>query len=172
MSEQKYGPVGYVDPENNDFRTVYYQRDGMYRWADPIEPGRMTSAWNSSTTPPPGFKAYQGDEEHETRTVSSTGAVKGVKLARFDLLPPAAMYALAEHYGKGAEKYGDSNWEKGYEWSKSYQALQRHAWKFWSGEDIDPETGTHHMAAVAFHALALLEYHQTHPEFDDRKAVQ
>ena len=44
----------------------------------------------------------------------------------------------------------------------------RHATQFWSGEDIDEETGSHHMAAVAFHALALLEYAESHPDFDDR----
>jgi hypothetical protein len=63
---------------------------------------------------------------------------------------------------------GDRNWEQGYSWSLSFAALQRHAWQFWSGEDIDQETGSHHLAAVAFHALALLEYKRTHPEKDDR----
>lgn len=104
----------------------------------------------------------------EVRTTSTTGGQKGVKLARFDLIPTGPLFALAEHYGKGAAKYADHNWRKGYEWGKSYQALQRHATAFWGGETHDPETGSHHMAAVAFHAFALLEYAESHPEFDDR----
>lgn len=104
----------------------------------------------------------------EVRSVSSTGAEKGTKPERFDLLPTAALAKVARHYGAGAEKYEDHNWRKGYEWSKSYAALQRHAAAFWGGEDIDEETGSPHMAAVAFHALALLTYMDEHREFDDR----
>lgn len=110
-------------------------------------------------------------DTEEVRSVSSTGGAKGTKLARYDLLPVGPLRQVAEHYGKGASKYADHNWRRGYEWSKSYAALMRHATQFWSGEDIDEETGSHHMAAVAFHALALLEYAKTHPEFDDRHIV-
>lgn len=104
----------------------------------------------------------------ETRSVSSTGAEKGVKDERHDLIPPEALSILARHYGAGARKYSDHNWRRGYEWSKSYAALQRHATAFWSGEDIDEETGSPHMAAVAFHAFTLLMFMVEHPEFDDR----
>jgi hypothetical protein len=97
-----------------------------------------------------------------------TGGKKGQKRARFDLVPSEALWELAEHYGYGATKYDDHNWRKGYAWSLSFAALQRHAWKFWAGEDVDPESGSHHLAAVAFHALALLTFAHTHPEKDDR----
>jgi hypothetical protein len=115
-------------------------------------------------TPPTDYLPRGG----EVRSVSTTGGEKGTKLARYDLLPVGALRQVAEHYGKGASKYADHNWRRGYEWSKSYAALMRHATQFWSGEDIDEETGSHHMAAVAFHALALLEYAESHPDFDDR----
>lgn len=105
----------------------------------------------------------------EIRTVNSlTGGEKGVKPARFDLLPAGPLTAVATHYGIGATKYEDRNWERGYEWSKSFGALMRHAWAFWGGEDLDPETGSPHLAAVVFHALAMLEWASTHPEMDDR----
>lgn len=104
----------------------------------------------------------------EVRTVSASGGEKGVKLARYDLMPVGPLKQVAEHYGKGAEKYDAHNWRRGYEWSKSYAALQRHAAQFWGGEDIDEETGSHHMAAVVFHALALLEFAESHPDYDDR----
>ena len=104
----------------------------------------------------------------EIRTVSSTGGEKGVKLERHDLIPYPALKQLAEHYGRGAQKYSVHNWRKGYEWSKSYAALQRHATAWWDGEDIDEETGSSHLAGVAFHAFALLTFIEEHPEFDDR----
>lgn len=105
----------------------------------------------------------------EIRSVNAvTGAEKGTKLARYDLIPAEPLRLLAEHYGRGARKYADRNWEKGYEWSKSFAALCRHLWAFWAGEDIDAETGSPHLVAVAWHALAMLEYTRTHPELDDR----
>lgn len=106
----------------------------------------------------------------EVRSVSSTGGEKGTKDERYDLIPVEALAKVARHFGAGAQKYEDHNWRKGYEWSKSYAALQRHASAFWGGEDIDEETGSPHMAAVAFHSLALLTYMDDHPEFDDRYA--
>jgi len=106
----------------------------------------------------------------EVRTTSSTGGEKGVKVERYDLIPVEALATVAELYGKGAEKYAAHNWRQGYEWSKSYAALQRHANAFWRGEDIDPDPQTQlpHMAAVVFHALTLLTFMQEHPGFDDR----
>lgn len=104
----------------------------------------------------------------ETRTTSSTGGEKGVKDARYDLIPVQALEQLAIHYGVGARKYDDNQWRKGYEWSKSYAALQRHATQFWNGEDFDEETGSNHMAAVAWHAFTLLTFFYEHPDFDDR----
>lgn len=105
----------------------------------------------------------------ELRIVNeTTGGAKGSKTARFDLLPAGPLRQVAEHYGKGAEKYEARNWERGYDWSLSFAALQRHAWQFWAGEDIDVETGSHHMAAVVFHAFALMQFGLTCAELDDR----
>lgn len=104
----------------------------------------------------------------EIRTTSSTGGEKGTKLERFDLIPVGALSTVAHLYGKGAAKYSENNWRKGYEWSKSYSALQRHANAFWNGEDLDPEMQLPHMASVIFHALALITFMQEQPGFDDR----
>lgn len=113
-----------------------------------------------------------GDASTEVRTVSSTGGEKGTKLARYDLIPTRPLEELAKHYGRGARKYDDHNWARGYEWSKSYAAMQRHAQAFWSGENIDEETGSPHIIAVAWHAFTLTEFlcrPQSYGEFDDRR---
>lgn len=101
----------------------------------------------------------------------TTGAEKGSKLARYDLIPAGPLRLLAEHYGRGARKYADRNWERGYRWSLSFAALQRHVWAFWGGENVDAETGSQHLVAVAWHALALLEFANTYPQGDDRPST-
>lgn len=105
---------------------------------------------------------------NEIRSVSQTGGEKGVKPERHSLIPVEALNSIARLYGVGAKKYAAHNWRKGYEWSKSYDAMHRHMALFWSGEDIDPETNEPHMAAVAFHAMALIVFMQEQPGFDDR----
>jgi hypothetical protein len=108
----------------------------------------------------------------EVRVVDpKTGGEKGQKLARFDLLPPEALWAVAEHLGKGASKYEARNWERGYDFGLSYAAMQRHAHQWWGGEEIDDETGSHHLAAVATHALFLLTFVLRNIGTDDRRAA-
>ena len=108
-------------------------------------------------------------DRSETRYVDPvTGAEKGRKLARFDLIPVEPLIALAEQYGRGAEKYADRNWERGHPWGITFAALNRHLWLWWNGEDIDPESGANHLDAVMWHAFALREFHVKHPEMDDR----
>ena len=95
---------------------------------------------------------------------SDTGGTKGSKLARYGQIPTHPLRLLAEHYGKGNEKYptdpetGIDNWRNGYDWNLSYDALQRHANAFWGGEDIDPETGSPHLIAVAWHCFTMVEW--------------
>lgn len=88
-------------------------------------------------------------------TDPTTGGQKGSKLARFDLVPPEASWALAEVYGAGTKKYADRNWEKGYQWGLSVAALERHLNLWKQGESIDAETGCYHLSQVAWHAFAL-----------------
>jgi hypothetical protein len=88
--------------------------------------------------------------------------------ARFDLIPPHPLYQVAELFAMGAKKYDDRNWEKGLAWGRVFAAMMRHAWKWWMGEEYDEENGQHHLTSVAWCALVLLEYTDTHPELDDR----
>jgi len=105
----------------------------------------------------------------EVRVVDPvTGGAKGSKLARFDLIPTGPLWELAEHYGKGARKYEERNYERGYKWSLSFAAAMRHLQQFWGGEDMDGETGCKHVIAAAWHCFALALFMKTHPELDDR----
>lgn len=102
-----------------------------------------------------------GGITNEFRVVDpNTGGEKGSKLARFSLIPRDFLWVLAEHYGRGARKYDDRNWERGYRWSLSVDALDRHLSQWLLGENDDPETGSSHLVAVAWHAIALWWWHK------------
>jgi hypothetical protein len=75
---------------------------------------------------------------------------------------------LARVYGYGAMKYEPRNMEGGYPWSWSFSALCRHIWAFWRGENIDPESGYHHLAHAAWHCMTLMDFCHRRLGEDDR----
>ncbi len=104
----------------------------------------------------------------EVRVIDpKTGGAKGVKLARFDLMPAQFLWELAECYGRGAKKYDDNNWRKGYAWSLTIGALQRHLSLWLRGATRD-EDGNHHLAQVAWHAATLFTFQHFGLGTDDR----
>lgn len=87
-------------------------------------------------------------ETFGTGSVRDTRAGKG----RYDLLPPRAIRRLALLYERGAEKYGEHNWEKGQPFSRFADSMLRHAFQAIAGaQDED------HWVAVAWNALAIVE---------------
>lgn len=120
-------------------------------------------------------EAYVSNNEaivpkHEVPVAEQSGGAKAdTGKARYDLIPPEALEALAELYSIGAVKYGDRNWEKGLSWGRVFAALMRHAWKWWRGETYDPVDKQHHMIALAWGAIALYTYQIRNVGTDDRK---
>lgn len=104
----------------------------------------------------------------EERVTSETGGQKGRKPARMDLVPPGPLLELSKVYGFGATKYDDHNYIKGYDWSLSYGAMQRHLMAWSSGEDLDPESGRMHLAHAAWHCFCLMVFAQEGLGTDDR----
>ena len=117
------------------------------------------------------FDITFGKPDEDVYTDASTGGRKGTKLARFDLLPWDVVTELAEHYGRGAQKYEEDNWKKGYPWKLNIAALGRHLAAFLNGEDFDPETGSSHLVAVMWHAAAL-RWFQIHGKGTDTREQQ
>jgi hypothetical protein len=85
---------------------------------------------------------------------------------RMDLTPPEWEWALADVTTQGSKKYAARNWEKGMDWSTMVGCMKRHINKFLAGERYDGKdfnleegtTGCHHLAMVAWNALALMSY--------------
>lgn len=94
----------------------------------------------------------------EVRVTSETGGQKGQKLARIGSLDPQALMEVAKVAGFGEHKYARLNYLNGYDWSLSYDACQRHLHAFWSGENLDPESGLPHLAHAAWHCCAMLAF--------------
>jgi hypothetical protein len=111
------------------------------------------------------------------RTDPKTGGKKGEKLCRVGSLDALTLIELGKVAGYGETKpdpatgkpaYERLNYLKGYDWSLSFNALQRHMLAFWSGEDRDPDSGLPHPVHAAWHALTLTAYYLRGLGTDDR----
>lgn len=99
---------------------------------------------------------------------SETGGEKGRKPETYSLIPVGPLAELARVYGYGASKYSDNNWRKGYPFSWSIDSLYRHIEAFRLGQNIDPESGLHHLAHANFHLMTLQEFQGAGSGQDDR----
>lgn len=79
------------------------------------------------------------------------------KKLRWDLLPLGEIEDIVKVYTAGSIKYGDNNWQNldnGYQRYKA--AMLRHLLEYEKGNTIDEDTGCHHLAQVAWNAIAML----------------
>jgi hypothetical protein len=93
---------------------------------------------------------------------------KGVKEARFDLIPQDALWMVARVFGKGAAKYAERNWERGLKYSSIAGARDRHNALFAAGQDYDEESNLPHLAHAAWHGLVMLALYLRDKLEDDR----
>ena len=113
-------------------------------------------------------KAVSEYKDYEKRVVDKeTGGEKCKKMTRFSLIPPRFLWELADHFEVGAMKYDDHNWKKGYKWSLSYDALQRHIHEWAMGESRDTDTKSHHLIAAAWHCICLWWFENNKKGTDD-----
>lgn len=64
-------------------------------------------------------------------------------------IPPAPLVLLGRVMEIGADKYGRFNWgEAGVVASVYKEAIERHLWAWYTGEDRDPESQVSHLAHV------------------------
>lgn len=120
-------------------------------------PADLTARWAAERQGTPLAAVETGD-----------ASKKDAGKLRYDLIPVQPLRELARVYTIGAAKYEDRGWEKGMAWSRIIAAMQRHTEAWRGGEQLDPVDGQHHLSAVAWCALALMEFERTHPELDDR----
>ena len=84
------------------------------------------------------------------------------------LIPPYAEEEMAKAFTYGAQKYGTHNWLGGISVTRLLSASRRHINAVLKGEDIDEESGNHHLGhALASIAMAY-ETLKMRPDLDDR----
>jgi hypothetical protein len=114
-------------------------------------------------------------QEKEKQQITSEVLKGGFKAdqgkSRMGLIPPKELLQLGDLFSLGAQKYSDYNWMLGMDYHRIYDALQRHATKWWAGEETDEVDGQHHLISVAWCALTLLHFVNNsgrYAQFDDR----
>jgi|SRR5579871_2940874 len=101
--------------------------------------------------------------------VRATGAKKtDTGKRRFSLLPVQPLYDAIDVLEFGAKRYGDYNWQKGFEWTALYNAAQRHLHAWFEGEDEADDSKINHLAHAMVNMMFLLVFRYTHKELDDR----
>jgi len=83
-----------------------------------------------------------------------TGAQRDIQTnkGRYDLLPPQAIRALAVHFEKGCNKYGERNWEKGIPVARYIDSALRHTFQFLEGRDDE-----NHLVSAIWNLLCVYE---------------
>lgn len=90
------------------------------------------------------------------------------KKPRLGLVPASLTRYVGAGMTYGAEKYGDNNWRKGFNWVGLIDSLERHIAAFKEGEDIDAESGLPHLAHVGCNVAFLIEHFDAQLGIDDR----
>lgn len=105
----------------------------------------------------------------DTKEKSPTGSLRyNTGKLPMHHVPPMVIEQIAEVLQHGAEKYEELNWEKGNYISVPYASAMRHMLKFWSGEDLDQESGKKHLSHVLTNIMFMLYYMEHYPQYDDR----
>ena len=103
------------------------------------------------------------------RTEFETGAKRDMHAGkgRMDLLPWYGIMEVSKHCEEGALKYGEHNADKGIPLHSLLDSAARHMAKYMVGMDDED-----HLRAACWNLLRALDQRTTHPELDDRFAVQ
>jgi hypothetical protein len=111
-------------------------------------------------------KVSQGDVNS---TEKGSGARRSGGKVEFSLVPLHLLAGCARVFMGGKIKYAPWNWAKGMPWSTCFDCTLRHLLKWWfCGENIDPESGEHHLDHVLCNIFMLRHYIDNYKEGDDR----
>lgn len=104
------------------------------------------------------------------REASTTGYLREPNggRGRYDLVSPIALKRIAVVYERGADKYGDRNWEKGGPISRFLNSSLRHTQQYIEGlrdEDHLAQAAWNLMAVI--HILECIDRGLLPPEYDD-----
>lgn len=85
---------------------------------------------------------------------------------RYDLIPTRSLKRLAIKYELGCKKYSPRNWEGGIDYGSHFDSMKRHLDQWWNRENDED-----HLAAVAWHAFALMHHEDLKREDIDNRPI-
>jgi hypothetical protein len=98
-----------------------------------------------------------------------SGARRNAGKIALSLVPFHLLAGCCRVFMGGKLKYASWNWAKGMSWSSCFDCTLRHLFRWWFlGEDIDPESGEHHLDHVFCNLFMLRHFVDNYKEGDDR----
>lgn len=102
-------------------------------------------------------------------TEKGSGARKSSGKVNWSMAPMHLLAGMTRVLMSGTIKYNPWNWAKGMPWSECFSCTIRHLFKWWFlGEELDEETGEHHLDHVLCNVMFLRHYVMTYKDGDDR----
>lgn len=93
-----------------------------------------------------GLGPVTGNDDAGAGKQTNPKDIIGSRKLLFSVLPWRVLIGVAVAFLEGALKYGRHNYRAaGVRHSVYFDALQRHILSWWEGEDIDPDSGLHHV---------------------------
>lgn len=115
------------------------------------------------------YDPFAKQREEQADTGGGMRFNEGKARLMFNLLCQEVSQLEAEVWEKGAEKYDAGNWLKGQSAMKAADSVLRHLTALMNGEDIDPESGSHHGGHLICATKILVNALINHDgKYDDR----
>lgn len=124
--------------------------------------GQITSEY-SKAVEAGGGRAFITKDSGQRRDFE-TGARRDVRAGkgRYDLMSPVAMRRECQLLERGADKYGDRNWEKGMPVSTFLDSAIRHIFNYLDGEATED-----HLAAARWNLGCAMHMEEKRPDLQD-----
>jgi hypothetical protein len=150
MSERDLWPsLPRIYPKQKDESLLPKKQDPSYQRFEYAGTAKASGPMHAAKEPPKPDPVASSQN-------ATTGGRKfdGGKL-EYGLMPPLALEENVKVLTFGAQKYERDNWKRVPDAKRRYyDAALRHLWAYKRGEDLDPESGIHHLA----HALCCIEF--------------
>lgn len=125
-------------------------------------PCRTSSLWFDLVEPAAATTAKESNPKD----------IIGSTKASLCCVPCGPLFEVGAAMLDGSAKYGRHNWRViGVRASVYYEAALRHLMRYWEGEDIDPDSGVHHLAHVSACCLIARDAAMCDKLDDDRPLV-
>lgn len=121
--------------------------EALIRYVLRCNPERFVAAWSIHGIGSRLTSEKQPETVDPTMKDTNPKDAVGVRKAPLSCLPTPVLFEVGVGMLEGARKYGRHNWRAiGVRSSVYYDAAMRHLAQWWEGEDIDADSGIHHVS--------------------------